>query len=131
MLLSRTQSRRASCILLLLMLSMHGAFAMNAGFLFGAASQQHNAAETEAAPSCHGKNQANPDPGRTLCHAHCLTDAQTLTQVEAPLLPACLGAASILVLQTLPANSRIAHCLWLDASKGDPPIPIRFCSFLI
>lgn len=131
MLLSRTQSRRASWIVLLLMLSMHGAFAMNAGYLFGSAAQLHEAAATEAAPSCHGKNQANPDPGRTLCHAHCLTDAQNLTHAEVPLLSPCLRAAPILVLQTLPASSRTLPCLWLDASTGDPPIPIRFCSFQI
>jgi hypothetical protein len=131
MLLSRAQSRRVSCIVLLLLISMHGAFAMNAGFMFGSAAQQHDAAATEAAPSCHGKNQANPDPGRAFCHVHCLTDVQNLAQADVPLLPPCLGTAPILVLQTLPASSRAPLRSWLDASTGDPPIPIRFCSFQI
>ena len=131
MLLSRAQSRRASWIVLLLMISMHGAFAMNAGFMFSSVAQPRDGVATEAAPSCHGKNQAYPDPGRMLCHAHCLTDAQNLTQAEVPLLLPGLGASSILVLQALSASSRTLPCLWLDASTGDPPIPIRFCSFQI
>jgi hypothetical protein len=131
MLLSRAQSRRVGRIVLLLLISMQGAFAMNAGFMFGSATHQLNATTTEVAPSCHGKNQANPDPGRTLCRAHCLADAQNLAQAEVPSLAPCLGAAPILVLQALPAGSRTPPRSWLDASTGDPPIPIRFCSFQI
>jgi hypothetical protein len=126
---SRARLHRFSWIALMLMFSMQGAFAMSAGYMFSARAQQRDVAANEAVPSCHGTT--NSDPGRTLCHAHCLTDAQALTQFDVPFLPSCLEAAPILALRALPATNRPVPCSWRDVSSTDPPISIRFCSFLI
>lgn len=117
--------------LLLVMLGMQVSFAANAGFQFAPQPKQNVDQTAAPTPSCHGAANANLDLSRSLCRLHCVTDAQSISQYAIALLTDCLEAAPILVLQAIPAVRQIPSGAWRAAISHDPPIPVRFCSFLI
>ena len=123
--------RSISKFLLLVLFGMQASFAANAGFQFTPQPKQNVEQAAAAAPSCHGSAHANLDLSRSLCRLHCVTDAQSIAQYDIPRLMDCLEAAPILVLQAIPAVRQTPSGAWRAAISHDPPIPVRFCSFLI
>lgn len=118
-------------VLVLFALGTQLSLAVNAGFLFAPTQKNETSAQTNAAPSCHGTGNANADTSRRNCRLHCITDAQSVANGDIPQLPPSLEGLPALALQTMPLKIRIALGSWRDAFSTDPPIPIRFCSFLI
>jgi hypothetical protein len=131
MLRTRRRIQSITKFLLLLLLGMQVSFAANAGFQFAPPPQANSDQATSAAPSCHSAANANVDLTRSLCRLHCVTDAQSFAHCDAPSLTNCLEAAPVLVLQGTPAARQIPRGCWHDAISSDPPLAIRFCSFLI
>jgi hypothetical protein len=82
--------------------------------------------EAEEAPACGGMGSMSLN----LCLAHCTADSQSLdVDVPAVLVP---PAVLVLVVPLLPDVVPTTSSRDGDAvATGDPPIPIRFCSFLI
>ena len=117
--------------LLLVSLGMQISFAANAGFQFAPAPKQNAKQTPVATPSCHSTANANLDLSRSLCRLHCVTDGQSVWHYDIPSPMDCLEAAPILVLQAIPATRQIPSGSWRAAISHDPPITIRFCSFLI
>ena len=130
MFLTRRHLHFISNLVLLLMLTMQTAFAVNAGLQFAPQIKHDLSQSNVAAPSCHGGN-VDTDQTRRECRLHCITDGQSVTQFDILILPTCLKAAPILALQAIPATKCIPPSVWHDAISTDPPIPIRFCSFQI
>ena len=126
----RSRLRLISLVLIALMLSLQSAFALSAGFMLQHATTVAVDESQTMGPSCHD-TRPGLDPARKLCQAHCMTEGQSLDHAEIPSLAPCLGALSILVPQAVPASKPILPAFWRSASSHDPPISIRFCSFLI
>jgi hypothetical protein len=75
---------------------------------------------------CSGEGSMNLN----LCLAHCNADSQSLDSGELPVLP---PPPSLLVSFAPPVDhsERPTRAVVGVVRTGDPPIPIRFCSFLI
>ena len=127
---SRSRLRLTSLVLIALMLALQSAFALSAGFMLQRAATVAVDEPQTMGPSCHD-TRPSLDPARKLCQAHCMTEGQSLDPAEIPLLAPSLEAPPILVLQAVPASKPILPAFWRSASSHDPPISIRFCSFLI
>jgi hypothetical protein len=130
MFFSKHRRRFVSNIVLLLLIGMQTSFAVNAGFQFSPQAKLDLSQTKVAAPSCH-RGSVDADQTRRECRLHCVTDSQSVTQFDLPVLPNCLKAAPILTLQAPHVVKHILPSAWGDAISTDPPIPIRFCSFQI
>ena len=64
-----------------------------------------------------------------LCHAHCTADQQSLDTGELPLTSPLL--AMVLVVPLLKYKEHPSFIISRVENTGDPPKPIRFCSFQI
>lgn len=129
--LRQLKPRFIAKLLLFILLGTQTCLAFNAGFLFALPAKTKVGLDVTATPSCHSQRNANADTSRSLCRLHCAIDAQSIDQHETLTLPPCLEGAPILALRAMPPARYNPRGTWRDARSTDPPIAIRFCSFLI
>jgi hypothetical protein len=99
-------------------LAASGCFMSSAGFA--------NVAATAETADCDDTGSMNLN----LCLAHCSADSQSLDANVLPVVappPALLLVVPLAIHSELPPRPRFTSV----ERTSDPPIPIRFCSFLI
>jgi hypothetical protein len=123
MLFSRHRLRQIARFVLVFLFFTQAALAMS-GCVMPAAGLAKMMAEVETS-GCDDAGGMNLN----LCHAHCTADQQSLDTGEpAPLLPL------LTVVLVVPSFEYVEHPTFTVARvehTGDPPKPIRFCSFQI
>ncbi len=121
--LTRLTIRCTARLMMALVLFAQGVVSANA---YAAPAAPAAVTHTHHAMSCHEKKA----PASSACMTHCAqADQITIDQVAAPVAPATAASwkISISPVQRLTPSSRQQQA----ALDTGPPIPIRFCSFLI
>ena len=122
---SRHNIRQIARVALVFLLFTQAALAMS-GCLMPAAGLAKVMAEVETS-DCNESSGMNLN----LCHAHCTADAQSVDTGEQP--PLSPLHAVVLVVPPIEYTAHPAFTFNLARVEhtGDPPRPIRFCSFQI
>ena len=120
---SRHRLRHIACFVLVFLFFTQAALAVS-GCLMPVAGLAEVMAEAETS----GCNEAG-GMNLNLCQAHCTADHQSLDTGELP--PLSPLHAAVLVVPAFECAEHSTFTVVRVEHTGDPPIPIRFCSFQI
>jgi hypothetical protein len=122
---SRHRLARIACALLMFLFFAQAALAASGCLMPGSGLAKALAAAEKS--GCSGEGSMNLN----LCLAHCNSDSQSLDTGELPV--STLPSSVVLVVPPVgcPERLTLAVAVVCVERTSEPPIPIRFCSFLI